>query len=350
MIRQTFPIEIITPCFCAGADQSKAEIRASSIRGQLRWWFRVLGGFNSLSRMSVSQQEQLIFGSISGEHGVAGNLTVRVESDGLKSQIRDGQEIGHPNFSPSAFLTFPIQSREKNETKTDYAGRGTILSGRFSIQLLWKGDRELFSSIVSLMAVFSNLGSLGFRGRRALGAIASLSGIPSLSESLLSFCNPRAIVIKCMSSESEKHSIAILGEWLRSCRSHGRSGSNAVERKSPFFSYAQRDHDIGYGLAGTQDAYRPAIGLPIIQRTARGKNNWEWNWNAVKRKAEGRFASPVILRPHKAANGEWHALVIFIDAKQWPEAKQVFLNGKPRSVSLELYNAMKEDRRLANFP
>jgi CRISPR type III-B/RAMP module RAMP protein Cmr1 len=28
-----------TPCIISGADPSKAELRASSIRGGLRWWF-----------------------------------------------------------------------------------------------------------------------------------------------------------------------------------------------------------------------------------------------------------------------------------------------------------------------
>ena len=44
MISSSHTFECITPCFCAGADQAKAEIRSSAIRGALRWWFRALGG------------------------------------------------------------------------------------------------------------------------------------------------------------------------------------------------------------------------------------------------------------------------------------------------------------------
>ncbi|TAE90912.1 MAG: type III-B CRISPR module RAMP protein Cmr1 [Verrucomicrobia bacterium] len=50
MIISHYQLEIITPCFCAGADQGIAEIRAASIRGQLRWWFRVLGGRHGSGR------------------------------------------------------------------------------------------------------------------------------------------------------------------------------------------------------------------------------------------------------------------------------------------------------------
>jgi hypothetical protein len=45
----------------------------------------------------------------------------------------------------------------------------------------------------------------------------------------------------------------------------------------------------------------------------------------------------------------WHALVLFVDAHKWPVGKQVFLNGKPRAVSLDLYEEMKKDRRLKDL-
>lgn len=348
MKRETFPIEIITPCFCAGADQSKAEIRPASIRGQLRWWFRVLGGFKSMNPLSVAEQEALIFGSTAGDDGVAGQLTVRVRDKGLQSTVRDGQELGHPNFSPSAFLTFPIQSREKDGRITTHAGRGTILSGTFELQAIWRGNPRQFADIILLIHIFANLGSLGFRGRRAMGAISPASPAVSLSECFASFNKPGAIIVKSLPAKSSKDAISVLGGWLKSCRAHGRSGKNKIEMQSPYFGYAKRDHDIGYGLAGNAKAFRPALGLPIIQRTSKTTNNWEWNYQ--NERAEGRFASPVILRPHKDANGKWHALVIFVDAKQWPVGKQVYLNGKPRSVSLDLYNAMKADSKLQPFP
>lgn len=66
--------------------------------------------------------------------------------------------------------------------------------------------------------------------------------------------------------------------------------------------------------------------------------------------ATDAMLTPVLLRPHKDAQGNWHALVIFVDSRQWPDRKQVFLNGHPRAVSLDLYNAMKADKTLSVFP
>jgi hypothetical protein len=70
MTRQTYTLEIITPCFCAGADPAQAEIRAPSIRGQLRWWFRVIGG--------SAAEESDLFGSAAGDEGVGSSLRIAI--------------------------------------------------------------------------------------------------------------------------------------------------------------------------------------------------------------------------------------------------------------------------------
>ena len=71
MIPET-KITFITPCFCRGADCSEngnPEIRPASIRGQLHWWFRALGG--------TPHDENAIFGSVHGG-AQASKLVVRV--------------------------------------------------------------------------------------------------------------------------------------------------------------------------------------------------------------------------------------------------------------------------------
>jgi len=65
----TYPLEFITPCFCAGADQAHAEVRAPALRGELRWWFRCLGG--------SKQEEAALFGAAAGG-GSASMVQLRV--------------------------------------------------------------------------------------------------------------------------------------------------------------------------------------------------------------------------------------------------------------------------------
>lgn len=45
MLTETFPLELVSPAFLAGADQTAAEsceLRVATLRGQLRWWWRTL--------------------------------------------------------------------------------------------------------------------------------------------------------------------------------------------------------------------------------------------------------------------------------------------------------------------
>ena len=91
MKREMYSLQVITPCFAGGAEPEKqAEIRAPSIRGQLRWWFRVLGGFSSLKPIPVRDQEERIFGSTAGGAGVASPLIVRVRQWGFQESQRCG--------------------------------------------------------------------------------------------------------------------------------------------------------------------------------------------------------------------------------------------------------------------
>src|SRR5215218_8971789 len=63
MLRQTFQVEIVTPCFLGGA-RDRAEWRGASIRGQLRWWFRAVAGARFAGDLDqVRAAEEEIFGS-----------------------------------------------------------------------------------------------------------------------------------------------------------------------------------------------------------------------------------------------------------------------------------------------
>ena len=333
-------LKLITPAFCGGAiPETQAEIRAPSIRGQLRWWFRVLGGFKSLSGKSVKDQESLIFGSVSGT-ARASQLIVRVKSVGdsklISKDIKDADGFNARQNTEKGYLLFPLRGK----------GRACFNNTpNFELILLWKGDKRLIDDIKALGTVFGHLGSLGFRSRRAMGALAFVDNPPELNPALSHFATGNAVLIKQVTENQDNADSCVnsLAKWLREWRSHGRKPHLS---NGPGFKYAKADHDIGLGQ-NDQAAFRPAIGLPIIQRysSMNKKNDWEES----KRKGEGRFASPVILRPYMDAQGSWKALVIFIESMKWPTGKKVYLNGNPKDVSLELYEAMKKDTTLSLF-
>ena len=61
MEMREFDIEVVTPLFLGGADPQKAELRAASIKGALRFWWRAVYGCDDLEDMK--KIEAGIFGS-----------------------------------------------------------------------------------------------------------------------------------------------------------------------------------------------------------------------------------------------------------------------------------------------
>jgi CRISPR-associated protein Cmr1 len=363
MITKTYELELITPCFCGGAQPDKqAEIRAPSIRGQLRWWFRALGGFKSLEgKMTVREQEAMIFGSTAGQEGRAGKLVVRVSAPANRN-LTDSTNHATPNMNePDGYLLFPLRQQVRKKSALP----------SFNLTVHWRGQAILWEEIRALVAVFGHLGALGFRGRRAMGALAFEGATLDLATARTLFAQPKNIVTKEVNTPNpitRAQCIPALGNWLRSWRQHGRTPNLALGQ--PGFDHARRDHNeglrrltgavvsnnpAGHAPKGRDgETFRPTLGLPIIQffssrpKGEPNKVNWEWEWNSERRKGEGRFASPVLLRPHRDVQGNWHALVIFVDAHKWPDGKPVYLNGQERQVSQDLYEAMKTD--LKPFP
>jgi len=348
MINKTYDLEFITPAFLAGANQKQGELRAPSIRGQLRWWFRLLGGFKVLEANypNVRDQEIQIFGGMSegrendNKKPVASSVKIRVDhrisyvskhADDLKAGINTAK----------GYLLFPLRSRRGREEESK---RGVFLpemeAARFNVYVSIVRNREISDSVHALMTVMSHLGSLGTRSRRGFGALCCHDNQLTLTEALTYFSRPSNVVVKTMSEvDSGDEALNQLGRWLQRWRSHGRSPNL---NQGPGFKYAKNDHDIGL----TRDrrnsvAYRPALGLPIQQRYSSVRSSA--NWEAQPGNDKGRFASPVILRPYRLASGKWLPLVIFADSLCWPDGSKVYVDGSPVAVSLDLYNAMKQD-------
>ena len=346
MKRASFPFEVLTPAIAGGAQpKQRAEIRPSSIRGQLRWWFRVLGGFQAQSG-SVRAREAEVFGSIADGQPAASKLVVRVCNAPASTAPQTMQDLKVAPFSDKGYLLWPLQ-----ETKT--AGkanaRATIAPGsKFELQILWKGAPELWPGIEALVSVFANLGSLGFRGRRAMGALAGVSTLP-LQSALSLFASPAHISLTALDASNSDNALSSLGGWLKSWRAYGRTGQNDAEQDMPGFERAKSDHDLGAALLfgnqpRPQAIYRAALGLPLNQRFQGGSLDW-------KPLNSGRFASPVLLRPHRTPTGQWKALVIFIHKHEWPQGEQVTAGrGRTVPVSADLLKAMQADPRLNPFP
>lgn len=159
---------LVTPCFCAGAEQTEPELRAPSFRGELRWWFRCLGG--------TKKQEEAVFGSAAGDSGQSSAVAV------LLSNIKDTGgafcwEFERPkqNVANSAYITYFLSANENSDREDSVVRTHAYLQPGTEFTLELRQLRPLpedGSAELLLLAwrCMCNLGSVGARKTRGLGA------------------------------------------------------------------------------------------------------------------------------------------------------------------------------------
>lgn len=159
-------LQLVTPCFCAGAEQTEAELRAPSFRGELRWWFRCLGG--------TLAEENEIFGNAAGRTGLASRVALHVTEldEGLakvpfqwKFESPHGKNVEGPPPPPnSAYITWFLEKRSSAYLPP---GRRFTLELRELRPLAPDARRDLLELAWRCMCF---LGAVGARKTRALGA------------------------------------------------------------------------------------------------------------------------------------------------------------------------------------
>jgi len=218
----TMKLEFITPAFLCGANQNRAELRPASIRGEIRWWFRVLG--------ASAAEERAVFGGVSGSPD-ASKIVVRVRDVQSKHEA-------FPRFAPMSdfgyIYYFASVSGERKGIRiepTAYFAPGT----RFTLDVLERrpipeASRARFAQSVTC---FARLGTLGLRGTRGCGALTDTDSnmtradfaawAKSLPSSLLSGLAEDRV---CDSAKSCQETLGgFLRRFRKECRLSGKSES-----------------------------------------------------------------------------------------------------------------------------
>ena len=162
--RMEFEVEIITPLFLGGADPKKAELRAPSIKGALRFWWRAL--HPHLSLRALKEEEAKLFGDAGGKSGKS-KIRIRMSKD----LLYDGRSRRNP--IPHRNVAFGFPCFNPGET--------------FSVEIF--GTDKIFD----LFQIVSILGGLGKRSRRGFGSfiITKINGTDIrniiTTETILSF-------------------------------------------------------------------------------------------------------------------------------------------------------------------
>jgi CRISPR-associated protein Cmr1 len=147
-----YSLNVISPLFLYGADQKKPEIRAASVRGQLRYWFRAIKGAGTPDLNELWTTESEVFGSTAGSSVVS----VRFYADGklntgryamLPHRKEPSKQFPQPAISPTQKLKLEMIARP--------------------------GRDKVPPEAVKALVAWLLLGGLGKRSRRMFGALES---------------------------------------------------------------------------------------------------------------------------------------------------------------------------------
>jgi CRISPR-associated protein Cmr1 len=152
----TFDCELITPLFMGSANPNDCELRAPSIKGALRFWWRAINGHLPLNELH--EKEEAIFGSTSGRS----NIVIRIQE--FLKQTNEYPMLPHKQGRES-LIREGFQVKEKFRIKFQMS--------QLSIYSKSNPYEEIFSleKLKALFIIFSLLGGLGKRNRRGFGSI-----------------------------------------------------------------------------------------------------------------------------------------------------------------------------------
>jgi len=140
--KREFEVEVVTPLFLGGADPKKAELRAPSIKGALRFWWRAI--HPNLSIIELKKQESRIFGD-AGEESGKSKIQVKINNSLDYYQKNKENPVPHKQ----AKFSFPC----------------FVAGEKFSLSIY--GDKQIFD----LFKFFLVVGGIGKRSRRGFGSL-----------------------------------------------------------------------------------------------------------------------------------------------------------------------------------
>lgn len=255
----TFTCETITPMFLAGADGTTPELRAPSIKGALRFWWRAMNGHLSLAELQKKETE-IFGGSYKNEEGKEVALRSKVI-------IQIQQIVFKPIFSELVpHKPFMKQNAIPRHTK-------------FEVILRLTKNKDLnIEQLESLFILTTLLGGFGKRARRGMGSVI-ISKIKKDGKDVPVFDMPSKL-------DAILEKINLLNTNFQ--KSHDKYGFECIvpkTSKNQAYPYIKQIH-LG----------RPQSGLELKISKATHETSQEAGrdyGNAMGKIMGGRFASPI---------------------------------------------------------
>jgi CRISPR-associated protein Cmr1 len=329
----------ITPMFGGGATTRTVgdpPIRAASIRGHLRFWWRATAGASYTDAADLYEKETRIWGNTDSPSDV----TIRVDiiKAGAVAPLRAYLPKPAPSRGPGVgYFVFPFDSDSNNPVPID--GRKDV---EFRLTVRMPIGFEYEADVRRAIQAWLIFGGVGARTRRGCGALkcAEPGWLPKVPTDVANFVAIPAKGMHGLSGPPSLASVRILfrdpptsGEdaWGRLARLWARFRKGHYTNRRPKYeprSGAQwSDHTT---LKESQESHadhialaKPYLGLPIIYHDfSKDDPKFRGKFHGTLEPARSRrMASPVVLKPVAFGDGKIRPMVAYLRTEPPGEIK-----------------------------
>ncbi len=283
-----FLCEIVTPMFIGGAEPKQAELRAASIKGSLRFWWRALYGSNNLNEMKERENE--IFGSTDGKSKI--KIKINANLKPVLKNLPKGAMFKVKGFSLNIidYLAYGLYTYKR--------GKGNVYTKEFfepqkHFEIILSYPEEFKNDILTSFKALIYFGGVGSRTRNGFGSLYC-SDIENVK-----FQNLFDGELSNFTAFSGKSKIFLFNDhntWVDVLSEIGliyREARLSLEKRHSFFK-------------------RALLAMPIEAR----------NENIQYEIKKGRHSKPYFLHVNKLKNGKFQGQILFLPYMYFNEQKQ----------------------------
>lgn len=170
---RTYDCEVITPMFLHGVDGKTPELRAPSIKGAMRFWWRAVQAEEDINVLRVKEAQ--VFGDSGNEGKSKFSIVV---SEGIKSSsCKEFKLLPHHTGDENCpYLENCGDGRTGRLVCTKGQPKQAFIDHKFKIKLMYNKslNNEYVEYINNLLKLTARLGGLGKRSRRGFGSFTIL--------------------------------------------------------------------------------------------------------------------------------------------------------------------------------
>ncbi len=311
MPKAVFKVKVLTPMFMGGANlYDEPELRAASIRGAMRFWFRAMAGAITNDSKEVYRLESEVFGDTEKKSKVVVRILKQptIENFGKSLQMDSVKYIGYGLYGTG------------NRPNRKY------LNGEGKIEIDFPDKYKRYIGYVLWFIQY--VGGLGARSRKGFGSVRIETDEPEI-KNILSLSVDEVL-------RKEKIAIRLTKLWDKAI---------VKEVTSDFPSLSPGLFE--YELVETQLKYVDAV-LKWINKnynTLRKKNLKKYERKFLGFGGKNRRGSPLFIRPIIESEDGSYSLVLFLfKSKFYPEWKELDYT----RLWNRIVNSFKEDRRYSD--